>query len=315
MTALLLRRLALLLLTLWVTSVLVFLLTAVMPGNIGRIILGPFAAQGAVDALNAQLGYDQPVLVRYLRWAGGLVTGDWGQSLRFEVPVLPLVLERLGRSLILACASLVLLVPVGILLGMLAAEREGGPFDRTVTAVGMALGSLPEFVTGVLLIVVFGLWLEVLPIQALPPEGAGPLDWARHLLMPALCLVVLMFAYVFRMMRASTVDALAADYTRTAVLKGLPRGLVLRRHVLPNALVPTLAVLGTQLGWLVGGLVVVETLFRYPGLGSLIQFAAAQRDVPLLAGCAMAVAVVYGIGGLLADLAQILLDPRARRAR
>ena len=107
-----------------------------------------------------------------------------------------------------------------------------------------------------------------------------------------------MFAYVFRMMRASTVDALAADYTRTAVLKGLPRGTVLRRHVLPNALVPTLAVLGTQLGWLVGGLVVVETLFRYPGLGSLIQFAAAQRDVPLLAGCAMAVAVVYGVGGL-----------------
>ena len=111
-----------------------------MPGNVGRIILGPFAAQNAVDALNAQLGYDQPVVIRYLRWAGGLVTGDWGRSLRFDVPVLPLVLERLGRSLILACASLVLLVPVGILLGMLAAEREGGPFDRTVTAVGMALG-------------------------------------------------------------------------------------------------------------------------------------------------------------------------------
>jgi peptide/nickel transport system permease protein len=314
-TGLLLRRLALLLLTLWITSVLVFFLTAVMPGDVGRIILGPFAAQQAVDALNAQLGYDQPVLVRYLRWAGGLVTGDWGRSLRFDVPVLPLVLDRLGRSLILACTSLVLLVPVGILLGLLAAEREGGPFDRTVTAVGMALGALPEFVTGVLLIVVFGLWLGVLPIQALPPPGAGPLDWARHLLMPALCLVVLMFAYVFRMMRASTADALAADYTRTAVLKGLPRGLVLRRHVLPNALVPTLAVLGTQLGWLVGGLVVVETLFRYPGLGSLIQFAAAQRDVPLLAGSAMAVAVVYGVGGLLADLAQLLLDPRARRGR
>src|SRR3954452_12527346 len=213
-----------------------------MPGNVGRIILGPFAAQNAVDALNAQLGYDQPVPIRYLRWAGGLVPGDCGRSRPCDVPVLPLVLERLGRSLILACASLVLLVPVGILLGMLAAECEGGPFDRTVTAVGMALGSLPEFVTGVLLIVVFGLWLGVLGVQALPREGAGPIDWALRLLIPAMCLVVLMFAYVFRMMRASTVDALAADYTRTAVLQGLPCGIVLRRHVLPNALVRTLGV-------------------------------------------------------------------------
>ena len=312
MTRLVLRRVALLVFTLWVTSVLVFVLTNVMPGNIGRIILGPFASQQAVDALNTQLGYDQPVLLRYLHWLGGLVTGDWGRSLRFEVPVLPLVLARLGRSLLLAVTSLVLLVPIAIAVGVFAAGREGSLVDRLLTILGMALGAVPEFVTGVLLIVVFSLWLGILPIEALAPPGAGPIAQIRHLLMPALCLVFLLFAYIFRMTRTSTIDALAADYTRTAILKGLPRGLVIRRHVLPNALLPTITVLGTQLGWLVGGLVVVETLFRYPGLGSLIQASASQRDVPLLAGCTMAVAVVYALGGLFADLAQLVLNPRSR---
>lgn len=315
MARLLARRLALLLVTLWITSLLVFVLTAVMPGDIGRIILGPFAAQNAVDALNSQLGYDQPAVTRYLRWLGGLLTGDWGRSLQLEVPVLPLVAERLGRSLVLALLSLALLVPVGVGLGVLAAEHEGSLLDRFLTTTGMALGAIPEFVTGVLLIIVFSLWLGVLPLQGLAPPGTGLLGQLAHLVMPAVCLVILLFAYIFRMMRTSTVDALGADYTRTAVLKGLPRGVVIRRHVLPNAILPTITVLGTQLGWLVGGLVVVETLFRYPGLGSLIQFAAVQRDVPLLAGCTMAVAVIYALGSFAADIAQLVLNPRTRARR
>lgn len=315
MTRFVVRRLLLLVVTLWLASALVFVLTSVLPGDIGRIVLGPFAPQASVDALNARLGYDRPIAVRYVEWLGGILSGDWGDSLRFEVPVLPLVIERLGRSLLLASVSLVLLVPTAVAAGVLAARRRGGVFDRLATTIGLAFGAIPEFVTGVFLIVVFGLWLDVLPIQALPPDGAGPLEVARHLVMPAVCLLLLLFAYLFRMTRTSTIDALAADYTRTAVLKGLPERTVLFRHVLPNALLPTIAVIGTQVGWMVGGLVVVETLFRYPGLGSLIQTAASQQDVPLLVGCTLAVAFVYALGGFLADMLQFALNPRLRHGR
>ena len=310
-----LRRVLLLLFTLWVTSILIFLLTAVVPGNIGRTILGPFASQHAVDLLNRQLGADRPVVARYVEWFGGLLRGDWGRSLNFDVPVLGLVLQRTGRSLALSLTALAILIPVAIGLGIAAAMREGSAFDRTVTTAGLVLGALPEFITGVFLIAIFGLWLGLLPIQAQAPPGAGIGGRLVHLIMPAACLVALLFTYLFRMMRASTVEVLAADATRTAILKGLPQRLVIWRHVVPNAVLPTITVIGAQLGWTVGGLTVVETLFRYPGLGSLVFFSASHRDLPLLVGCTMMIALIYGIGNLLADLAQFLLNPRLRRAR
>lgn len=308
------RRLLLLVFTLWMASALVFLLTSVAPGDVARAILGPFASRAAVDALNEQLGMNRPVLVRYADWLIGMLHGDWGRSLNFDVPVLGLVLERTARSLALAVTTLVILVPVAVGLGLAAAVRQGGMFDRAVTTLGLVLGALPEFVTGVFMIAVLGLWLRLLPIQALLPPGAGIGAQLQHLLMPAVCLALLLFTYLFRMMRASTVDVLAADSTRTAVLKGLSPRLVYLRHVVPNAILPTITVIGAQLGWTVGGLVVVETLFRYPGLGSLAYFAASHRDLPLLIGCVMMIALIYGIGNFLADLAQFLLNPRTRRA-
>jgi peptide/nickel transport system permease protein len=308
------RRLFLLFFTLWLASTLVFVLTSVAPGDVGRAILGPFASKAAVDALNEQLGMNRPVLARYADWLIGILQGDWGRSLNFDVPVLRLVLERTGRSLTLALATLVILGPIAIGLGLAAAVRQGGAFDRAVTTLGLMLGALPEFVTGVFMIAALGLWLRLLPIQALTPPGAGIGARIEHLLMPAICLALLLFTYLFRMMRASTIEVLAADSTRTAVLKGLPPRLVFLRHVAPNAILPTITVLGAQLGWTVGGLVVVETLFRYPGLGSLAYFAASHRDLPLLIGCVMMIALIYGIGNFLADLAQFLLNPRMRRA-
>jgi peptide/nickel transport system permease protein len=306
------RRLALLAYTMLVASVLIFVVTYVIPGNVGRIMLGPFAGQQAVDTLNAQLGLDQPVVLRYLHWIGGLARGDWGRSFSFEVPVLPLIAERYVRSILLALVSLALLAPAGIALGMIAARVQGRPFDRAVSLLGLVLGSIPEFVTGVGLIVIFGITLGWLPTQALAPEHAGLGTRILYLAMPAACLMLLLFTYLFRMMRASTIAALRSDYVRTATLKGLPEWLVLRRHVLRNAILPTITVIGAQLGWMIGGLVVVETLFRYPGIGSLIQFAGTHRDVPLLAGCTMVVAATFAAGSFLADTCQFLLDPRQR---
>ncbi len=303
-----------LLVTLAVASLLIFLITAVLPGNVGRIILGPFASEAAVESLNRELGMEQPVPVRYLSWMGGVLRGDWGQSHTLDTAVLPLALERLGRSLLLAAYALLLLVPPALLAAVIAGRRPDSMFDRTVSVIGLSLGAMPEFVTGVLLIMVFGVLLGWLPVQALPPEGAGLLESLRYLLMPALSLALLLFAYLFRMARAGMIQELGTAYTRTAVLKGLPRGAVIRRHVLRNALLPTVTVIGAQVGWLVGGLVVVETLFRYPGIGSLVHAAAVDKDIPLLAGCALLITLVYTLANLFADLLYAALNPRVRHA-
>jgi peptide/nickel transport system permease protein len=309
------RRLLLLIVTLAVASVLIFAVTAVLPGDIGRTLLGPFAAQDAVDRMNAELGADRPLTVRYLDWLGHVLRGDWGRSYAFQTAVLPLVAERLGRSLLLAGCGLAVLVPLAISAGVAAARREGGLFDRALSVLGLAVGALPEFVTGVFLILGFGIALPLLPIQALAPEGAGPMTVAAHLALPVATLVLLMFGYLFRMTRASVIEALAADYTRTAILKGLPMRTVIRRHVLRNALLPTVTVIGAQIGWMVGGLVVVETLFKYPGIGSLVHFAATNRDIPLLVGGVLAITLVFALGNLAADLIYAALDPRIRHGR
>jgi len=314
MTRYVLRRLGLLLLTLLVASALIFALTSVLPGNVGRIILGPFASAKAVANLNHQLGLDQPVWERYGEWLWGIVRGDWGKSLALEVPILPLVATRLLRSLGLALFSLVLLVPTALAAGVVAARRQGGLFDRLVSVVGLAIGAIPEFVTGVFLIFIFGLWLKILPVQALPQGPAGLGAYLLHLLMPAAALTLLLFAYLFRMTRAGMVEALAADYTRTAVLKGLPERVVILRHVLRNGVLPTITVIGAQLGWMVGGLVVVETLFQYPGIGSLIEYAAVNRDIPLLTGCSLVITFVFACSNLIADLVYAALNPRVRHA-
>jgi peptide/nickel transport system permease protein len=308
------RRLLLLGLTLFVASALVFALTNALPGNVGRIILGPFAPDHAVAVLNHQLGLDRPLTARYVHWLGGVLSGEWGRSLTYETPVLPLVLDRLGRSLLLAAFSLALLLPLAIGAGIYAALHEGNWLDRLFSVGGLAFGAIPEFVTGVFLILLFGITLHWLPIQALPPDHATLLQWLAHLLMPALALVLTLFSYLFRMARSGMLDALDADYTRTATLKGLPGRTVILRHVLRNALLPTITVAGAQIGWMVGGLVVVETLFRYPGIGSLTYSATTHKDLPLLVGCTLTITFVFACANFLADLLYAALNPRARQA-
>jgi peptide/nickel transport system permease protein len=308
----LLKRLGLAAITLFLLSVIVFFGTQVLPGNVGRRILGPFADQAAVDALNERLGTDRGLLAQYWDWLTGLFTGDLGTSLAQNVPVTELIGNALVNSLKLAAFAFVLVVPLAILGGVVAALRRDRLTDRVITIGGLSLSVVPEFVSGIILILVFGLWLDIFPVSARAPAGSSILTQLEYLFLPALTLVILLFGYIARITRAGTIEALDADYTRTAVLKGLPRRTVLKRHVLRNSLLPTIAVVATQTGYLIGGLVVVETLFNYPGMGRLIVTAATQKDMPLLEAGVLVVGVIFLIAMLLADLLYSLLNPRIR---
>ncbi|MGH3023045.1 MAG: ABC transporter permease [Gaiellaceae bacterium] len=312
MARFLLKRLGLAAITLFLLSVIVFVGASVLPGNVARRILGPFADQAAVDALNERLGTDRPLLTQYWDWITSFFRGDMGQSYALNVPVAELVGNALGNSAKLAIFAFVLVVPLAIFGGVVAALRRDTLADRVITIGGLTLSVVPEFVSGIILILVFGLWLDVLPVSARAPAGSSFLTQLEYLLLPALTLVVLLFGYIARITRAGAIETLDADYTRTAVLKGLPRRTVIRRHVLRNSLLPTIAVVATQTGYLIGGLVVIETLFNYPGLGRLIFTAATQKDLPVLEAAVLIVGIVFLIAMLLADLAYSLLNPRIR---
>ena len=307
------RRLLLMIPTLILVSVLIFLLAEVfVPGSVGRSILGPYATEEQVQLLNERLGADRPIVVRYASWAGGFVTGDWGESALLKVPVRPLVMDAFWHSLLLAGFALVLIVPISIALGVFAGLRRDSILDRTITVSSLSMTVIPEFVSGVVLLYVFAVWLKWLPVSALPPDGAPFYERLYYLILPAIPLMFLELGYIARMARVGTVQVLSMPYVRTAVLKGVPRSRVVFGHVLRNALVPTVTVIGSQVGWLLGGLVVVEKLFNYPGIGRLMVEAALAHDIPLLEASVLLVAVVYMVANLIADIVVALLNPRIR---
>jgi peptide/nickel transport system permease protein len=307
-----LRRLGLGLITLWVLSLLIFFGTHILPGNPGRSMLGPFASPEAVAALNHDLGADQSLWTQYWTWIGDILHGDLGTSFAFKQPVADLVSQALQNSLKLAVLAFIIVVPLSILGGVFAALHVGRAVDRTISIGGLSVSAMPEFVGGIALIVIFALWLNVLPVSARWPPGTPLVDQLQYLLMPALSLVLVLFGYIARMARAGTVTALDSDYARTATLKGLPRRTVVRRHVLRNALLPTITVIATQVGYLIGGLVVVEQLFNYNGFGTLLVNAARNRDYPQLQSAVLVIGVVYLIATLVADILYSVLNPRIR---
>jgi peptide/nickel transport system permease protein len=297
---------------LWLLSVLVFAGGRLLPGNVGRAMLGPFADQRAVDALNHEMGTDRPLLVQYTDWISGFVTGDLGQSYAYRAPVAQFLETALINSAKLALVTFLLVVPLGILGGVIAALYRGRALDRIITVAGMSATIVPEFVSGIVLILVFGVWLQWFPISATAPGDAGLLVQLYHLILPSLPLVLILFGYIARMARAGMIEALDAEYTRTAILKGLSYPKVIWRHVLRNALLPTISVIATQTVYLIGGLVVIEILFRYQGIGSLIFTAANKKDFPMLQAGVMAVGALFAIATLLADLLYASLNPRIR---
>ena len=314
MSEILIRRVPYALVTLFILSLLVFGGGQLLPGDVGRAVLGPLADPRAVAALDHQLGADRPALVQYADWAGHLLRGDLGQSFAFRSPVAPFVAAALLNSLKLGGVAFALVVPLGILGGIVAALNRGRTLDRAIVLFGLSATVVPEFVSGIVLILVFGIGLKLFPISATPPAGANAVTQLYYLVLPAIPLVFIVFGYIARMARAGTVESLDSDYARTAVLKGLPRRDVVLRHVLRNALPPTITVVASQTGYLVGGLVVIETLFRYQGIGSLIYAAARGHDFPMLEAGIMVVGVVYVASTLAADLLLAALNPRIRAA-
>ena len=312
MARFLLKRIGLGLVTLFLLSVIVFGISTVLPGNVGRAVLGGFATQESVDALNEQLGTDRPIVVQYADWAGGLLHGDLGMSFESQVPAWDLLGPALANSAKLAFVAFLLCVPLSILGGVIAGLRYRKLTDKSITIAGISLSAMPDFVTGIFLILVFGIWLGWLPVTAQWEEGASLLTQLKYLLLPAMTLTIVLFGYIARITRASMIEALDSDYARTAYLKGLASSVVVRRHVLRNALLPTIAVVAVQVGYLFGGLVAVEYLFNYRGIGALILEAAQGKDLPLLTSGVLVVGALYLIVTLIADILYALLNPRIR---
>jgi peptide/nickel transport system permease protein len=312
MTRWLLRRLVLSLLTLWLLATLVFVITNILPNDIGRTILGPFAPQESVDALNERLGTNLPLIEQYVRAMKSLVTLDWGNSFQSGKPVMPLILDAISRSGLLAAYALGLTIPIAILAGLIAGRRRDRPSDRAIVLFGLTFSSIPEFVIGTFLVVVLGVSFRLLPVLATPPPKASPLDMARFLLMPAMAMAIVYFGYIARMTRAGTIEVLESDYIRTATMKGLTTAQTIRRHVLRNALVPTVAVIGVQIGYLFGGIIGVEKIFNYNGMGQMMLFAAQRKDIPVLTAGVIVIGIVYMVATLAADLIIVWMNPRAR---
>ncbi len=306
------RRIIVAAATLVAVSAAIFAIVEVLPGDIARLMLGPFASEADMQIIRQQLGLERPFLTRYWEWANGLAAGDWGQSWRLHVPIGPLLASRMINSVLLAAVSLLIVVPLSILAGVIAAQRRGRLTDHAITLAGMGLTAIPEFVSSMFLILVFSLWLGVLPASARISSSDGFLTMISALLLPATALGLVLFGYLSRMVRASMVEELGRGYVRTATLKGIAPAAVVLRHALPNALLPAVTVIANQISWLVGGLVVVENVFNYPGIGQLLLQAALGQDVPLLEAVVLVLAAILIVSNLVADLAYGLLNPVVR---
>ena len=298
--------------TLFILSVIVFAAAQLLPGDIGRNVLGPFASPHDVALFNHAHGVDRPITTQYWDWMSHFVRGNLGTSLQYNVSVGSLLGPSLVNSLKLAALAFVLVVPLSILGGIAAALKRNRLTDRLITVTSLSLTSIPEFVTAIVLIVIFGIVLGWLPVSATAPPGSGVLTQIKFLLLPSFALVAVLFGYIARITRAGVIEAIDADYTRTAFLKGLGTRRVLVRHVLRNSLLPTIAVVATQTGYLIGGLLVIEKLFNYNGIGQRIYVAATNKDFTLLQSGVLIVGIVYLGATLLADILYSLLNPRIR---
>ena len=307
------RRLALSLITLLLILAVVFALTRVFPSDPARQLAGPFASEERVASLTENLGLDDPLLVQFGRLVGGVVTLNFGESFSQPgVQVVDLVRPALWNSAKLVMLALALTLPLSILGGIVAARKKDTLVDRSIVSFGLASASIPDFVSGVLLQFLIGVQLGWLPSVANPPADAGFFTELRFILLPALAIVFVYFGYIARITRAGAIGALDSDYTRTAYMKGLSTTQVIRKHVLKNALQPTVAVTGTQMGYLFGGLVGLEVVFNYPGLGRLIFKAATAPDFPLLQAGVVSVAIIFMLSTLAADMLIAWMNPRAR---
>jgi peptide/nickel transport system permease protein len=293
-------------------SLMVFAITEVLPGDAASAILGQEATEEARTVLRGQLGLDRPASVRYLDWMHGMMRGDFGTSLAADMPVTRVIGQRLANTLTLAIATALVAVPLSIGLGMLAAAFPGSPFDRTLVAGALLTIAMPEFLVGLLLVLLFAVYLRWLPTTTTRIDFSSPTALLRALTLPGLTLIVSVQAHMIRMTRAAILDVMRRPFIEMALLKGASRYWIIVRHALPNALAPIVNVVALNLGYLVSGVIIVEVVFTYPGLGRLMVDSVTTRDVPMVQAIAMIFCAAYILLTLTADIAAILANPRLR---
>ncbi|MFN8222048.1 MAG: ABC transporter permease [Gaiellales bacterium] len=313
LTVYILRRVGLGLVTLLVISVVVFAATQALPGDAAQAILGRNATPASVEALRTQLGLDQPVWHQYASWLGSLLRGDLGVSVTGDVPVSQLLGDRVVNSLTLVALVSLIAIPASLLIGAYAAVRRDGLFDASSSLATLVLAAIPEFIVGIGLIVFFATSvLHVLPAVTFLAPGEAPWSNPRQLVLPVATLVVAVVPYITRLVRSSMIEVLQSEYVEMARLKGLRERDVAIVHAGPNALGPALQAIALTFSYLAGGIVVVEYLFNYPGIGQAFQSAVAARDVPTIQVIAILIASVYIIANIVADVLTILATPRLR---
>jgi peptide/nickel transport system permease protein len=309
-----LRRLAIGVVLLALVSVLVFGATQILPGDAASAILGRSATPAQKEIFRKQLGLDKPLPQQYWRWVSHVVRGDLGRSVANQVPVTSFISARAGKSLVLALAALIVLLPVSLALGVLSGIRRERPIDHAISVTSLALIALPEFVTGTLLIAFIAVTLKWLPPTSIIESG-GVFSNLNLLVLPVLTLCLTATPYVIRMVRAGVSETMSADYVQMARLSGIPERRVVVHHALRNALAPTVQVLALTMQYLIGGIVIVETVFAYPGLGQGLVQAVVARDIPTVQGVAMLLAAIYIVINIVADVIVVLLIPKLRTSQ
>lgn len=316
-TAFVVRRVAAGLATLLAVSLLIFLAVNVLPGNVADAVLGRHASPPLVAALSRHLGLDRPVITRYLSWLGNFIQGNMGNSAVAlaqgqTTPVAGIIGPALLNSLVLAVGAIILVIPLSLLLGTLAAVRAGKPTDYAVSYTSLLVGGLPEFVLGTFLILILFSELHLLPPVALVPPGASPLANVKQLVLPILTLTGVSLAFCSRQVRAGVIEALRQDYVKLARLGGIREGRVRWRYALRNALAPSIQTFAQTVQYLIGGIIVVEALFAYPGIGQLFVQAVDLRDIPEVQAIALVLAAIYIVINIVADLMVVFIVPRLR---
>ena len=310
-----LQRLGLSAVTVLLVSILIFSLTHILPGDVAHQYLGKGATEDDLKEFRHLFELDTPVITQFFTWINHLLHGNLGQSMQYRGPVSDLLIPAFGYSAKLAGVAFFIIVPFSIAGGVVAAMKRGKKVDRFITVGGLSAAVIPEFVWAIILVLLFGVTFQVFPVSAFPDEGnRSILNQIWYLVLPSISLLLVLFGYIARITRAGVIEALDSDYMRTAVLKGLNRRTAVVKHVLRNALLPTIAVIATQIPYLLGGLIAVEIVFAYPGAGTVAKGAIDARDYSVLQSISIIFSLVIVSFQLIADILFALLNPRIRES-
>jgi peptide/nickel transport system permease protein len=306
------RRVGFMAVTLFFVTLIAFAVTNILPGNVALLILGPNADAQSIAALKAQMGLNQPLYIQYIDWVLGLLQGDMGTSLRFDEPVAHLIAEKLPRSLLLAVSATFVAVMLSIPLGVYSAVHQNEPSDVAASMFAFVGISVPIFLWGLLFILFFAVWVNWFPTGGYVPPSEDPMGTLTHLVLPAGAMGFALTAYIMRMTRSSMLEVLSEEYIKLARAKGMTQRVIVLRHGLKNAIIPVITVIAFQFSYAFGGVVVLEEVFFWPGIGRLTLTAIQSRDIPLIQGCIIVVALIYMLSNFTADLLYAYFDPRIR---